>query len=54
MGCGKRLVYLEDKLLELRAKSILTMFMKRPGKVFTKQEIYNYYGMSHIFTMTIP
>lgn len=42
MGCGKRLVYLEDKLLELRAKEykLLTMFMKRPGKVFTKQEIY--------------
>ena len=38
----KRLVYLEDKLLELRAKEykLLTMFMKRPGKVFTKQEIY--------------
>ena len=37
-----RLVYLENEFLELRAKEykLLTMFMKRPGKVFTKQEIY--------------
>ena len=52
----KRLVYLEDKLLELRAKEykLLTMFMKRPGKVFTKQEIYELLWDEHIFTMTIP
>lgn len=39
-----RLAYLEDKILELRAKeyNLLTMFMKRPGKVFTKQEIYEF------------
>ncbi len=37
-----RLVYLDNDFLELRAKeyNLLTMFMKRPGKVFTKQEIY--------------
>lgn len=37
-----RLVYLDNEFLELRAKeyNLLTMFMKRPGKVFTKQEIY--------------
>ena len=39
-----RVVYLGDKILELRAKEyrLLTMFMQRPGKVFTKQEIYEY------------
>lgn len=39
-----RLVYLDGEILELRAKeyNLLTMFMKRPGKVFTKQEIYEF------------
>lgn len=39
-----RLVYLKGQLLELRAKeyNLLTLFMKRPGKVFTKQEIYEF------------
>lgn len=39
-----RLVYLNDQSLKLRAKeyNLLTMFMKRPGKVFTKQEIYEF------------
>lgn len=37
-----RRVYLDEEILELRAKeyNLLTMFMRRPGKVFTKQEIY--------------
>lgn len=37
-----RLIYLNNQVLELRAKeyNLLTMFMKKPGKVFTKQEIY--------------
>lgn len=39
-----RLVYLDGKILDLRAKeyNLLTLFMKRPGKVFTKQEIYEF------------
>lgn len=39
-----RLVYLDEKILDLRAKeyNLLTLFMKRPGKVFTKQEIYEF------------
>lgn len=39
-----RLIYLNNQVLELRAKeyNLLTMFMKRPGKVFTKQEIYEF------------
>ncbi len=47
VGCLKwdienRRVYLRSEFLELRAKEykLLTMFMKRPGKVFTKREIY--------------
>ena len=39
-----RLIYKEGKLLNLTAKEyqLLTLFMKRPGKVFTKQEIYEF------------
>ncbi|MDO5755337.1 MAG: response regulator transcription factor [Tissierellia bacterium] len=42
--CDNRRIYRNDKLLDLRAKEyqLLTLFMKRPGKVFTKQEIYEY------------
>lgn len=37
-----RQVYLGDQVLDLRAKEyqLLTLFMRRPGKVYTKQEIY--------------
>jgi len=39
-----RQVYQKGKPLELRAKEyqILTLFMKHPGRVYTKQEIYEY------------
>ena len=38
----KRLIYKNEKILNLRSKEykLLSMFMKTPGKVFTKQEIY--------------
>lgn len=41
---GSRRVYQKDRPLELRAKEyqILTLFMKHPGRVYTKQEIYEY------------
>jgi two-component system response regulator VanR len=41
---GNRQVYQKGKPLELRAKEyqILTLFMKHPGRVYTKQEIYQY------------
>ncbi|NLZ36626.1 MAG: response regulator transcription factor [Clostridiales bacterium] len=41
---NSRLVYQMDKPLELRAKEyqILTLFMKHPGRVYTKKEIYEY------------
>lgn len=36
--------YLKNEILELTAKeyNLLALFMKRPGKVFTKQEIYEF------------
>lgn len=39
-----RRFYLNNELLELTAKeyNLLALFMKRPGKVFTKQEIYEF------------
>lgn len=39
-----RQIYLKDEPLNLRAKeyNLLTLFMKRPGKVYTKQEIYEF------------
>ena len=38
----KRLIYKNEQILNLRSKEykLLSMFMKTPGKVFTKQEIY--------------
>ena len=41
---GNRQIYQKGKPLELRAKEyqILTLFMKHPGRVYTKQEIYEY------------
>lgn len=39
-----RQIYLKGEPLSLRAKeyNLLTLFMKRPGKVYTKQEIYEF------------
>ncbi|MGI6258957.1 MAG: response regulator transcription factor [Anaerolineaceae bacterium] len=39
-----RQIYQNSELLELRAKEyqLITLFMKHPGRVYTKQEIYEY------------
>lgn len=39
-----RKIYLAEELLDLTAKeyNLLSLFMKRPGKVYTKQEIYEF------------
>ena len=39
-----RKIYLAEQLLDLTAKeyNLLSLFMKRPGKVYTKQEIYEF------------
>lgn len=39
-----RVFYLDEKPLDLTAKeyNLLALFIKRPGKVFTKQEIYEF------------
>lgn len=46
-----RLVYKDDNLLTLRSKEyeLLTMFMTIPGKVFTKQEIYENLWQEYYF-----
>lgn len=46
-----RLVYKDDNLLTLRSKEyeLLTMFMTTPGKVFTKQEIYENLWQEYYF-----
>ncbi|WP_296143148.1 response regulator transcription factor [uncultured Anaerococcus sp.] len=47
----KRLVYKDDNLLTLRSKEyeLLTLFMTTPGKVFTKQEIYENLWQEYYF-----
>lgn len=39
-----RVFYLDEKPLDLTSKeyNLLALFIKRPGKVFTKQEIYEF------------
>ncbi|MFO3665191.1 response regulator transcription factor [Anaerococcus sp. ENR0831] len=46
-----RLVYKDDNLMTLRSKEyeLLTMFMTTPGKVFTKQEIYENLWQEYYF-----
>lgn len=47
----KRLIYKNGNVLNLRSKEyeLLTMFMTTPGKVFTKQEIYENLWQSYYF-----
>jgi DNA-binding response regulator len=47
----KRLIYKNKNVLNLRSKEyeLLTMFMTTPGKVFTKQEIYENLWKSYYF-----
>nr|WP_274379874.1 response regulator transcription factor [Anaerococcus sp. mt242] len=47
----KRLIYKDENLLNLRSKEyeLLTMFMTTPGKVFTKQEIYENLWQEYYF-----
>ena len=47
----KRLIYKNGNVLNLRSKEyeLLTMFMTTPGKVFTKQEIYENLWKSYYF-----
>lgn len=47
----KRLIYKNKNILNLRSKEyeLLTMFMTTPGKVFTKQEIYENLWQSYYF-----
>lgn len=47
----KRLIYKYENLLNLRSKEyeLLTMFMTTPGKVFTKQEIYENLWQEYYF-----
>ena len=47
----KRLIYKNENVLNLRSKEyeLLTMFMSTPGKVFTKQEIYENLWQSYYY-----
>ena len=47
----KRLIYKNENILNLRSKEyeLLTMFMITPGKVFTKQEIYENLWQEYYF-----